>query len=92
MRLTHIGGPTGLIEAAGWRILTDPTFDPPGQQYPFGAGATTTKVSGPAIAATDIGPIDAVLLSRDQHSDNLDHLDHLGRTLRGRRRRLVPAG
>jgi L-ascorbate metabolism protein UlaG (beta-lactamase superfamily) len=31
IRLTHIGGPTVFIEAEGWRILTDPTFDPPGR-------------------------------------------------------------
>ena len=28
--LTHIGGPTLLVEVAGWRLLTDPTFDPAG--------------------------------------------------------------
>jgi hypothetical protein len=27
---------------------------------------------GPAIAATDLGPIDAVLVGHDHHSDNLD--------------------
>ena len=26
VRLTHIGGPTLLIEVGGWRILTDPTL------------------------------------------------------------------
>ena len=30
LRLTHIGGPTVLAEVDGLRILTDPTFDPPG--------------------------------------------------------------
>ena len=30
-RLTLIGGPTVLIEVAGFRLLTDPTFDPPGE-------------------------------------------------------------
>ena len=39
IRLTHIGGPTVLIEAEGWRILTDPTFDPPGRTYKFGWGS-----------------------------------------------------
>jgi L-ascorbate metabolism protein UlaG (beta-lactamase superfamily) len=34
--LTHIGGPTVLIELEGWRLLTDPTFDPPGRSYRFG--------------------------------------------------------
>jgi L-ascorbate metabolism protein UlaG (beta-lactamase superfamily) len=70
--LTHIGGPTALIEIAGWRLLTDPTFDPPGQNYRFGWGTGSTKLAGPALAASDLGPIDAVLLSHDHHDDNLD--------------------
>jgi L-ascorbate metabolism protein UlaG (beta-lactamase superfamily) len=72
VRLTHIGGPTVLIEAAGRRLLTDPTFDAPGRRYAFGWGASSRKLTGPAIAADDIGPIDAVLLSHDHHDDNLD--------------------
>jgi L-ascorbate metabolism protein UlaG (beta-lactamase superfamily) len=70
--LTHIGGPTVLIEVEGWRILTDPTFDPPGRSYRFGWGTGSRKVAGPAIAASELGPIDAVLLSHDHHADNLD--------------------
>ena len=70
--LTHIGGPTVLIEVGGWRLLTDPTFDPPGQSYRFGWGTGSRKLTGPAIAAADIGPIDGVLLSHDHHGDNLD--------------------
>src|SRR3954452_9662623 len=70
--LTHIGGPTALIEVGGWRLLTDPTFDPPGQSYRFGWGTGSRKLTGPAIAASDLGPIDAVLLSYDHHDDNLD--------------------
>jgi L-ascorbate metabolism protein UlaG (beta-lactamase superfamily) len=72
IRLTHIGGPTVLIEAQGWRILTDPTFDPPGKTYKFGWGTKSTKLSGPALALDDLGPIDAVLLSHEHHGDNLD--------------------
>jgi L-ascorbate metabolism protein UlaG (beta-lactamase superfamily) len=72
VRLTHIGGPTALIEVGGWRLLTDPTFDGPGRRYAFGWGSSSRKLAGPAIAAADIGPIDAVLLSHDQHGDNLD--------------------
>jgi L-ascorbate metabolism protein UlaG (beta-lactamase superfamily) len=72
VRLTHIGGPTVLIEAAGWRLLTDPTFDPPGQRYRFGWGTSSRKLAGPAIAAAELGSIDAVLLSHDHHGDNLD--------------------
>jgi L-ascorbate metabolism protein UlaG (beta-lactamase superfamily) len=70
--LTHIGGPTLLIEVGGWRLLTDPTFDPAGRDYDFGKGTGSTKLAGPAIATADVGLIDAVLLSHDQHEDNLD--------------------
>jgi L-ascorbate metabolism protein UlaG (beta-lactamase superfamily) len=72
VRITHIGGPTALIEVGGWRILTDPTFDPAGGKYRFGWGTGSQKVAGPAIAAADLGRIDVVLLSHDQHEDNLD--------------------
>jgi L-ascorbate metabolism protein UlaG (beta-lactamase superfamily) len=70
--ITHIGGPTVLIEVGGWRLLTDPTFDPAGGKYSFGWGTGSRKLAGPAIAASDIGAIDAVLLTHDQHDDNLD--------------------
>jgi L-ascorbate metabolism protein UlaG (beta-lactamase superfamily) len=72
VRITHIGGPTLLIEIDGWRLLTDPTFDPPGRTYAFGWGTGSRKLAGPAIAATDLPPIDAVLLTHDHHGDNLD--------------------
>jgi L-ascorbate metabolism protein UlaG (beta-lactamase superfamily) len=65
-----IGGPTALIEIGGLRLLTDPTFDPPGE-HPVGDRALV-KTVGPAVAAELLGPIDAVLLSHDQHPDNLD--------------------
>ena len=72
VRITHIGGPTVLIEVHGWRLLTDPTFDPAGGKYRFGWGTGSEKLAGPAIAAADLGRIDAVLLSHDHHDDNLD--------------------
>jgi L-ascorbate metabolism protein UlaG (beta-lactamase superfamily) len=72
VRLTHIGGPTALIEVGDWRLLTDPTFDPPGESYRFGWGTGSKKLAGPAVAASDVGRIDAVLLSHDHHDDNLD--------------------
>jgi L-ascorbate metabolism protein UlaG (beta-lactamase superfamily) len=72
VRITHIGGPTALIEVADWGILTDPTFDPPGRRYTFGWGTRSRKQTGPALDPDEIGPVDAVLLSHDQHADNLD--------------------
>lgn len=72
LTLTHVGGPTVLIETEGWTILSDPTFDPPGRTYSFGLGTSSTKLSGPAIGVDDLPPIDVVLLSHDHHADNLD--------------------
>src|SRR5215475_13928885 len=70
LSITLIGGPTALIEIDGFRLLTDPTFDSPGvYQLPH---VKLEKTIGPALKADAIGPIDAVLLSHDQHSDNLD--------------------
>jgi L-ascorbate metabolism protein UlaG (beta-lactamase superfamily) len=71
LRITLIGGPTALIEIDGFRILTDPTFDAPGAyQLPH---VKLEKLSGPALEPGAIGKVDAVLLSHDQHADNLDH-------------------
>lgn len=70
-RFTLVGGPTVLIEIGGLRLVTDPTFDGPGDyELPH---VTLTKTGNPAVRAADIGAIDAVLLSHDQHADNLDH-------------------
>jgi L-ascorbate metabolism protein UlaG (beta-lactamase superfamily) len=64
-----IGGPTVHLAYAGLSFLTDPTFDEPGE-YP--GAVTLYKLTGPAVPASALGPIDAVLLSHDQHDDNLD--------------------
>ena len=72
LRITHIGGPTVLIQFDGWRLLTDPTFDPPGREYKFGWGTGSVKLAGPAIAPSDLLPIHAVLLTHEHHDDNLD--------------------
>ena len=72
MILTHVGGPTLLVEVDGWRLLTDPTFDPAGGHYDFGWGTSSDKVTGPAVELADVGPVDAVLLTHDHHGDNLD--------------------
>jgi L-ascorbate metabolism protein UlaG (beta-lactamase superfamily) len=72
VRLTHIGEPTMLIEVAGRRLLTDPTFDAPGRSYSFGWGTSSRRLAGPAIPAADLLPIDAILLTHDHHGDNLD--------------------
>ncbi|MDQ0391574.1 MBL fold metallo-hydrolase [Labrys monachus] len=71
LTLTLIGGPTALVEIGGLRLLTDPTFDPPGIYQT--APVRFEKTSGPALSVEEVGALDAVLLSHDQHLDNLDH-------------------
>jgi L-ascorbate metabolism protein UlaG (beta-lactamase superfamily) len=68
--IRYVGGPTALIELGGIRLLTDPTFDPAGD-YPIGE-RKLVKTVGPAFAAAELGRVDTVLLSHDQHPDNLD--------------------
>ena len=84
LSITLIGGPTALIEIDGFRLLTDPTFDAPGAyQLPH---VKLEKLTGPALQPDAIGEVDAVLLSHDQHSDNLDHM---GRKFLSRARRVL---
>jgi len=68
--ISVLGGPTTVIDIAGRRIVMDPTFDPPGVH------AYLTKTAGPAVRADALGPVDAVLISHDQHPDNLDDDGH----------------
>ncbi|MFF2020808.1 MBL fold metallo-hydrolase [Streptomyces sp. NPDC058171] len=64
------GGPTALFSYGGLRFLTDPTFDAPGD-YPI-PGGRLTKTAPSSAAPADLGPVDVVLLSHDEHPDNLD--------------------
>lgn len=68
--IRYLGGPTSLIEFGGVRLLTDPTFDPPGD-YPIGS-RVLTKTSRAVAGVDEFDAVDAVLLSHDQHPDNLD--------------------
>jgi L-ascorbate metabolism protein UlaG (beta-lactamase superfamily) len=72
VRVRYLGGPTALLELGGIRLLLDPTFDPPGD-YPIGE-RILTKTQGPACGPAELGRVDAILLSHDQHPDNLDRL------------------
>jgi L-ascorbate metabolism protein UlaG (beta-lactamase superfamily) len=72
LQVTYIGGPTALLEFSGLRLLTDPTFDPGGSEYPSPA-TVLRKTQGPALGAKAVGAVDLVLLSHDHHFDNLDH-------------------
>ena len=60
-----------MLEYAGMRILTDPTFDEP-QSYADPGSTPLVKTHGPGIPLSQIGVIDLVLLSHHEHKDNLD--------------------
>ena len=83
MRITYIGAATALIEWRGLRILTDPSFDPTGTVYPFG-GFTLEKTADAALRPDQLGRVDLVLLSHDQHKDNLDDTGRAFLPLAGR--------
>jgi L-ascorbate metabolism protein UlaG (beta-lactamase superfamily) len=85
LTIRAVGGPTVVLELGGLRLVTDPTFDQPGS-YPRPGGVTLTKTTAAAFGPDEIGPADAVLLSHDQHADNLDnagraYLEKVPRTL-----------
>lgn len=68
--ITLSGGPTALLELGGVRLLTDPTFDAAGDHTVGGRVLVKTEAS--VLTEEAVGVVDAVLLSHDQHPDNLD--------------------
>lgn len=66
-----LGGPTAVLEFGGLRLVTDPTFDEP-REYRSGSGTVLAKTLPAALGPGDLGPVDLVLLSHDEHPDNLD--------------------
>lgn len=70
LRIQYLGGPTALLEYGRLRLLLDPTFDPAGE-YPIGE-RVLRKTADAVVGPAELGPVDAVLLSHDQHPDNLD--------------------
>lgn len=84
-----IGGPTALISYGGLELLTDPTFDPPGDFPRPGTEIVLHKLTGPAMSVEELPAIDAVLISHDHHSDNLDGA---GRAMLSRAGRVLTTG
>ncbi|WP_440711770.1 MBL fold metallo-hydrolase [Herbiconiux sp. YIM B11900] len=68
--VTLVGGPTAVLDVAGLRIITDPTFDAP-QVYHHPIAGPVTKKTGPAFTPEELGHIDVALASHE-HIDNLD--------------------
>jgi L-ascorbate metabolism protein UlaG (beta-lactamase superfamily) len=71
IKAIYVGGPTIILEIGPYRLMTDPTLDPGGSSFRLNDKMTEAKTAGPAT--DDLGEIDLVLLSHDQHFDNLDN-------------------
>ena len=67
-----VGGPTPVLDLGSLRVVSDPTFDAPG---PHGY---LTKTADPAIGDDQLGRVDLVLVSHDNHPDNLDDRGRAG--------------
>ena len=70
LRVMPLGGPSLLVEIGDARFAVDPTFDDAGD-YPIGS-RSLTKTTDARLRPDELGQVDAVLLSHDQHPDNLD--------------------
>ncbi len=70
--LIHLGGPSVVLDYAGLRIVSDPTFDPAGSTYKVSGLLPVTKTTDPALTAEQLGDVHAVLVSHHGHADNLD--------------------
>ncbi|OJD35219.1 zn-dependent hydrolases of the beta-lactamase [Diplodia corticola] len=84
LSITHIGTATAILSLDGINLLTDPFFSPAGSTWDI--GITLAVSANPALSLAQLPPIDAVLLSHDDHVDNLDPP---GRTLLDGRRVLT---
>jgi L-ascorbate metabolism protein UlaG (beta-lactamase superfamily) len=80
--ITHVGTATALIDIDGVIFLTDPYFSPAGTSW-NGQAIVLTHDHDPALKLEDMPPIDAILLSHEDHPDNLDVLGR--RLLDGRK-------
>ncbi len=85
-QITYLGAATYLLAIGAFRLLTDPGFDPDGTEKSEGPGHLLTKIMAPPMSVDELGQIDAVLLSHQQHFDNLDKtgralLPNVGRVL-----------
>ena len=79
-RITYVGTAAFLLDIGGLQLLTDPVFDPAGSRETLrlrllgriGLDFPLVKLTDPALSADELPPLDAVLLSHDEHYDNLD--------------------
>ncbi|KAJ4306231.1 hypothetical protein N0V88_001029 [Collariella sp. IMI 366227] len=73
IEITHIGTATAILSIDGINFLTDPVFSPAGTTWDYGP-ITLEITEDPAMSLANLPVIDAVLLSHEDHPDNLDQL------------------
>lgn len=71
--LRWVGNATVLIEAGGFRILTDPNFLHAGDHAKLGGGLRSRRLHDPATELTDLLPVDLIVLSH-HHGDHWDDI------------------
>ncbi|KAJ0420263.1 putative Zn-dependent hydrolases of the beta-lactamase protein [Aspergillus carlsbadensis] len=89
LTITRIGTATAIIDIGGIKFLTDPFFSPAGNEWDLGIILLKNSVT-PVIGIENLPPIDAVLLSHEDHPDNLDEVGR--RILDGRHVLTTPDG
>jgi L-ascorbate metabolism protein UlaG (beta-lactamase superfamily) len=89
VEITHIGTATAILSIDGVNFLTDPFFSPAGSTFDYKV-VVLENTESPAMSLADLPVIDAVLLSHEDHFDNLDDLGR--RLLDGRRVFTTPDG
>lgn len=89
LTITHITTAAAILEIDGVNFLTDPVFSPAGTEWDIGI-AVLRNTEGPALGLQDLPVIDAVLLSHEDHPDNLDEVGR--RLLDGRKVLTTPDG
>ncbi|CCT61084.1 hypothetical protein IAQ61_001641 [Plenodomus lingam] len=88
--ITHIGTATAILRVDDVNFITDPFFSKVGNQWPRNDGKMLENFEDPAMELHNLPVIDAVLLSHENHADNLDDLGR--RLLDGRRVFTTPDG
>lgn len=89
--LTHISTASVLLHLGPLTFITDPVFDSINTTYPVPSSAIVLqKLHSPALRLSDLPHIDAVLLSHEDHADNLDPSGRI--LLNGRRVFTTSAG
>ncbi|KAK5655382.1 hypothetical protein OQA88_5652 [Cercophora sp. LCS_1] len=89
LSITYIGTATAILHIGDVNFLTDPVFSPVGTTWDLGI-VTLETLKSAALGLADLPPIDAVLLSHEDHPDNLDEPGR--QTLEGRHVLTTPDG